>query len=158
MDRAKSATTDNRPDFQRMMRESESRFFGIVLVWKFDRFARSRYDSLKYKAILKLNGVKVISATERIMDGSDGIIMESLLDGMSEYYSADLSQKVKRGMTENVLKGKTTGGFRQLGYQIIDGRYVIDETEDPIVKELFRLYAYEGMSIKAIAEKFQALG
>ena len=61
-------------------------------------------------------------------------------------------------MTENVFKGKTTGGFRQLGYQIIDGRYVIDETEDPIVKELFRLYAYEGMSIKAIAEKFQALG
>lgn len=91
MDRAKSATTDNRPDFQRMMRESESRFFGIVLVWKFDRFARSRYDSLKYKAILKRNGVKVISATEKIMDGPDGIIMESLLDGMSEYYSADLS-------------------------------------------------------------------
>ena len=158
VDRAKSATTDNRPDFQRMMRESASKSFGIVLVWKFDRFARSRYDSLKYKAILKRNGVKVISATERIMDGPDGIIMESLLDGMSEYYSADLSQKVKRGMTENVLKGKTTGGFRQLGYQIIDGRYVIDEKEGPIVKELFRLYAYEGMSIKAIAEKFQALG
>lgn len=158
VDRAKSATNDNRPDFQRMIRESSSRSFGIVLVWKFDRFARSRYDSLKYKAMLKHNGVRLVSATERIMDGPDGIIMESLLDGMSEYYSADLSQKVIRGMTENVLKGKTTGGVRQLGYQIVNGCYVIDETEAPIVKELFRLYAYEGMSIKAIAERFKSLG
>lgn len=158
VDRAKSATTDNRPDFQRMVRESCSKSFGIVLVWKFDRFARSRYDSLKYKAILRQNGVRVVSATERIMDGPDGIIMESLLDGMSEYYSADLSQKVKRGMTENVLKGKAIGGPRQFGYRIADGRYEIDEHEAPIVRELFRLYAYEGMSIKAIAERFVALG
>ena len=158
VDRAKSATTDERPDFQRMIRESSSKSFGIVLVWKLDRFARNRFDSLKYKAILKQNGVRLLSATERIMEGSDGIIMESLLDGMNEYYSADLSQKVKRGMTENVLKGKTTGGLRQFGYQIVDGRYVIDENEGHMVREMFHLYAYDGLSIKAIWEKFNALG
>ncbi len=158
VDRAKSATTDDRPDFQRLIRASSSQGFGIVLVWKLDRFARNRYDSLKYKAILKQNGVRLLSATERIMDGPDGIIMESLLDGMSEYYSADLSQKVKRGMVENVIKGKTTGGLRRFGYRIVDGRYVIDENEGHMVKELFDLYAYGGLSIRAIWERFNALG
>lgn len=152
VDRAKSATTDERPDFQRTIRESSSKSFGIVLVWKLDRFARNRFDSLKYKAILKQNGVRLLSETERIMEGSDGIIMESLLDGMNEYYSADLSQKIKRGMTENVLKGKTTGGLRQFDYQIVNGRYVIDENEGHMVKKMFHLYTYDGLSIKAIWE------
>lgn len=150
VDRAKSATTDERPDFQRTIRKSSSKSFGIVLVWKLDIFARNRFDSLKYKAILKQNGIRLLSETERIMEGPDGIIMESLLDGMNEYYSADLSQKIKRGMTENVLKGKTTGGLRQFDYQIVNGCYVIDENEGHMIKEMFHLYAYDGLSIKAI--------
>ena len=157
-DRAKSATTDDRPDFQRMIAESKNGGFNAVLVWKFDRFARNRLDSLKYKAILRKNGVRLISATEKIMDGPDGILMESLLDGLNEYYSADLSQKVKRGMTENVLKGKAIGGARQFGYQIVSGKYVIDENESKIVKEAFRLYANDGMNLNAIAKKLNGLG
>ena len=62
IDRALSAKTDNRPDFQRMIKDSANGLFDIVLVWKLDRFARNRYDSAHYKAILKKNGVKVVSA------------------------------------------------------------------------------------------------
>ena len=78
----------------------------MVLVWKLDRFARNRYDSARYKTQLKKNGVKLMSATEIISDGPEGIILESVLEGYAEYYSADLSEKVIRGMTENALKGK----------------------------------------------------
>ena len=94
IDRALSAKIDNRPDFQRMIKDSEKNMFDVVLVWKLDRFARNRYDSAHYKSILKRNGVKVVSATEIISQGAEGILLESLLEGYAEYYSAELSEKV----------------------------------------------------------------
>lgn len=92
IDRALSAKTDNRPEFQRMVKDSGKRLFDAVLVWKLDRFARNRYDSAHYKAILRKNGVKVISATEAISEDSTGILLESLLEGYAEFYSAELSE------------------------------------------------------------------
>ena len=104
IDRALSAKTDNRPEFQRMIKDSAKGKFEIVLVWKLDRFARNRYDSAHYKTLLRKNGVKVVSATENISQGAEGILLESMLEGMAEYYSAELSEKIKRGQTENALK------------------------------------------------------
>lgn len=98
IDRALSAKTDYRPDFQRMIKDSEKNIFGVVIVWKLDRFACNRYDSAYYKSILKRNDVKVISATEIISQRAEGILLESLLEGYAEYYSAELSEKVIRGM------------------------------------------------------------
>ncbi len=158
IDRAKSATTDNRPEFQRMISESSNHGFNVVLVWKMDRFSRSRYDSLKYKSILVNNGVKVISVTERISDSSDGVLIESLIDGISEWYSKDLAEKVDRGIRENVIKGLSIGGTSKFGYNVVDHRYVIDEYEGKIVQEMYRLYAYEGLNINQIAKKLTSLG
>ena len=90
IDRAFSAKTDNRPSFQKMIKDSAKGEFDVIIVWKLDRFARNRYDSAHYKNILKKNGVKVVSATEAISSGAEGIILESVLEGMAEYYSADL--------------------------------------------------------------------
>ncbi len=70
IDRAMSAKTDNRPEFQRMIKESAKELFDVVIVWKLDRFARNRYDSAHYKATLRRNGVKVVSATEVISEGA----------------------------------------------------------------------------------------
>lgn len=109
IDRAFSARTANRPDFQKMIKDSYKNNFDCVIVWKLDRFARDRYDSAYYKNILKKNGVRVISAKETISQSADGILLESILEGYAEYYSAELSEKVKRGMTENALKGKANG-------------------------------------------------
>ena len=82
----------------------------MIIVWKLDRFARNRYDSARYKAQLKKNGVKVVSATEVISDGAEGIILESMLEGYAEFYSAELSEKIHGGQKENALKGKNNGG------------------------------------------------
>ncbi len=158
VDRAKSATTDNRPEFQRMISESANHGFNVVLVWKMDRFSRSRYDSLKYKSILVNNGVKVISVTERISDSSDGVLIESLIDGISEWYSKDLAEKVDRGIRENVLKGLSIGGVPKFGYKVVDHRYAIDENEGKIVQEMYRLYVYEGLNLNQIAKKLTSLG
>lgn len=81
IDRALSAKTDNRPNFQKMIKDSYRKIFDTVIVWKVDRFARNRYDSAHYKNILKKNGVKVISAKEHISEGAEGIILEAMLEG-----------------------------------------------------------------------------
>lgn len=110
-DRAISGTTDQRPAFQRMIQDSAKGQFEIVLVWKLDRFARNRYDSAVYKNRLRKNGVRVESVMEPISGGRpEDIILESLLEGMAEYYSANLSENVKRGQRESILKGNWTGG------------------------------------------------
>lgn len=82
-----------------MIQGSAKKMFDVIIVWKLDRFARNRYDSARYKALLRKNGAKVISANENISEGSEGIILESVLEGMAEYYSAELSEKVVRGLT-----------------------------------------------------------
>ena len=92
VDRALSARTADRPDFQRMIADSAKGLFDVVLVWKLDRFSRDRYDSAHYKHILKKHGVRVISIKENISDGPEGIILESMLEGYAEYYSAELAQ------------------------------------------------------------------
>ena len=106
IDRALSAKTDNRPSFQQMIKDSSKGLFDVIIVWKLDRFARNRYDSAHYKNILKKNGVKVISATEAISSGAEGILLESMLEGYAEYYSAELAEKINRGLTENAMKCK----------------------------------------------------
>lgn len=65
VDRALSARTADRPDFQRMIADSAKGLFDLVLVWKLDRFSRDRYDSAHYKHILKKNGVRVISIKKK---------------------------------------------------------------------------------------------
>ena len=120
IDRAYSAKTDARPQFQKMIKDSAKRLFDVVLVWKLDRFARNRYDSAQNKSILRKNGVKVVSATEAIAEDSTGILLESLLEGYAEFFSAELSEKVKRGMNENALKCKWNGGGIPIGYYIDD--------------------------------------
>ena len=141
IDRAFSAKTDNRPEFQQMIKDSGKKLFDVVLVWKFDRFARNRFDSANYKMILKKNGVHLISVMEPIAEGSQGILVETLLEGIAEYYSAELSEKVIRGQTENALKGKCTGGTGTIGYKIDDAKfYHLDPLTAPLVLETFQRY------------------
>ena len=152
IDRAISAKTDNRPEFQQMIKDSDKKLFDIVLVWKLDRFARNRYDSARYKTQLKKNGVKLMSATEIISEGPEGIILESVLEGYAEYYSADLAEKVVRGQTENILKGRCNGGRGTFGYTLDSERkFHIDPLTSPFVLESFRKYR-DGLTMKEIRD------
>lgn len=151
IDRAISAKTDDRPQFQRMIQESSKKQFQGIIVYQLDRFARNRYDSAHYKHLLKKNGVAVISANETITDDASGILVEAFLEGLAEYYSVELSQKVNRGMDINAEKGLSNGGSTPLGYRIENKRYVLDEERAPIVKEIFTKYA-SGWSIKEICD------
>ena len=152
IDRACSAKTDNRPAFQEMVKDSVKKLFDMVIVWKLDRFARNRYDSARYKAQLKKNGVKVVSATEVISEGAEGIILESVLEGYAEYYSADLSEKVIRGRTDNALKCMYNGGTLPIGFVIDEEQHFqIDPLTAPFVLEVFKRYD-EGATMRELRD------
>lgn len=157
-DRAISGKTDNRPEFQRMIADSAKGQFQAVIVYQLDRFARNRYDSATYRAKLKKNGVKVMSAKENITDDPSGIILEAMLEGMAEYYSAELSQKIRRGMKDNALKCKVTGGNIALGYKIGPEKdFEIDPLTAPIVRDIFSMYA-SGRTVTQIIDTMNARG
>ena len=142
IDRAQSGTTDSRAQFQRMIADSDKHTFEGVLVYQLDRFARNRYDSAINKAKLKKNGVRVISARENISDDASGILVEGVLESMAEYYSAELSQKIRRGMEINAQKCLANGSNPGLGYKVdSERRYYVDEEEAKIVREIFERYA-----------------
>lgn len=149
VDRAISGRTDDRPDFQRMIADAARKQFTVVIVWKLDRFARNRFDSATYKAKLRKHGVRVVSVKENITDAPEGIILEGLLESMAEYYSANLSQNIKRGQRETTSKGLFCGGRVPTGYKNVNQHFVIDEKKGPAAHAVFVLYD-EGNEVPAI--------
>lgn len=156
-DHALTGTTDKRPEFLRMIRDASKEKWSAVLIWKTDRFARNRYDSAMYKAKLKKHHVRVISVKEAIPDGPEGILLESILEGSAEYYSANLSQNVTRGMRDNALKCKANGTLATGYVRGADGRYEIDPNMANIIREIFEAYA-AGSSITSIIASLNARG
>jgi DNA invertase Pin-like site-specific DNA recombinase len=142
IDRAQTGTTDSRIEFQKMIADSDKHTFEAVLVYQLDRFARNRYDSAINKAKLKKNGVSVISARENISEDASGILVEGVLESMAEYYSAELSQKIRRGMELNAQKCLSNGSNPGLGFKVgEDRRFEIDPAGAAVVREIFESYA-----------------
>lgn len=157
-DEARSATTDDRPGFLQMIQDSALGLFDAVIVHKLDRFSRDRYDSAFYKRQLKKNGVRLISVLENLDDSPESIILESVLEGMAEYYSRNLAREVMKGMRETALQCKHTGGKPPLGYNVApDGTYVINEQEAKAVRMIFEMYA-AGKGYGEIVDKLNNKG
>lgn len=143
-DEARSATTDDRPGFLQMVDDIKLGRFkaDLLLVHKLDRFARNRYDSAFYKRELRQAGTRVESVLEHLDDSPESILMESVIEGMAEYYSRNLAREVMKGMKETALQGKHNGGRPPLGYDVdSEGRYVINETEARAVRIIFDMYS-----------------
>lgn len=151
-DRSISGRSDERPQFQQMIKDAEQGLFDVIVCYKTDRFARDRFDAAVYKNKLKKFGVRVLYSKMSIPEGPEGIILESVLEGLDEYYSKDLAQKILRGLYDNALEGKSTGGPTPYGYKIVDKKYVIDTEKAPIVQEIFTRYAAGELIVSIIED------
>ena len=153
-DKGISGTSDNRPEFQRMIADADKGEFDAVIVHKLDRFARNRYDSAIYKNHLKKRGIRLISVLENLQDTPESVILESVLEGINEYYSLNLSREVRKGLLENALACKATGGPPPLGYSVDKEthRYVINEYEAEAIRMIFRMYLDGSSYTEIIAE------
>ena len=149
IDRAMTGTNDNREQFQKMLKDSDKKSFDYVLVYKLDRFSRNKYEMAIHRKHLKDNGVKILSAKENIPETPEGVLLESLLEGMNQYYSEELSQKTKRGLRETRIKGNYMGGPINYGYKIVHettgeqtaAKVAVNEAEAPILLHIFEAYA-----------------
>ena len=141
IDRAKSATTDDRPEFQRMIEDSGKGNFQLLIVHKLDRFARNRNDSIAYRMKLQRNKVALLSILEPFdEDRPETILLQSVIEGMNEFYSRNLAREVRKGLKENALKCKHTGGLPPLGYDVDKNTrlIVIISTTRAVPKTLIR--------------------
>ena len=141
IDRALSGRTDRRPEFQRMIVDAERASWDIVLVYKFDRFARSMYDDSRYKKHLQDYGKQVVSASEHIPTGAEGKLAEGMLVVFNQYYSEELAIKTRRGMKESAYKCQVTGNPPFGYYNGKDKKYHINDLEAAAVREIYTRYA-----------------
>ena len=149
IDRATTGTNDNREQFQKMLKDSDKKAWDYVLCYKLDRFSRNKYEMAIHRKHLKDNGVKILSAMENIPETPEGVLLESLLEGMNQYYSEELSQKTKRGLRETRIKGNYMGGPINYGYKVVHettgeqtaAKVAVNEAEAPILLHIFEAYA-----------------
>ena len=157
IDSAQSATTDNRESFQQMINDVKSGNLPDVkflLVSKRDRFARNRYDMAYYKNILAKAGISIVSATEHLDDSPESVILESVLDGMSEYYSLNLGRECIKGLKENAYTCRTTGSTPPLGLKVNKDtlKFEIDEPNADAIRLLFKRFVEDGWSYQLICD------
>lgn len=151
---------DKRPAFMEMISHAKSKEhpFDIILVWKFSRFARNQEESIVYKSLLKKSKVDVISVSEPLPDGMIGTLVERIFEWMDEYYSIRLSGEVKRGMTENALRGAYQTlppiGYDYVGYKQAP---VINNAQKIIVQKVFEMFN-TGSSFSQIARILNSEG
>ena len=139
IDMAKSGKNDDRPEFLQMIQDAKEHLFDIIVVHKLDRFARNRYDSVRYRHELKRHNVKLLSVLENYdSDTPEGVLIESLYEGMNEYYIKNLAREIMKGLKENAYQAKFTGGVPPLGYDIDENlHYIINPAEAVIIRHIF---------------------
>lgn len=158
IDRAMTGRNDNREDFQQMLSDTAKGQFGVIILWKVDRFGRNREEITFNKYRCKKNGVRVEYVAENVPSSAEGVILESVLEGMAEYYSLQLSQNVKRGLYESAKKHHVIGGNLPLGYKMGENKeYEIDPETAPTVKLIFDMYA-DGSTISEIVKYLNVAG
>lgn len=151
--------TDKRVQFQRMIGTAKlkPKPFDVILLWKFSRFARNREDSIVYKSMLRKQcGIEVVSISEQLTEDKTSILIEALIEAMDEYYSLNLAEEVRRGMSEKFSRGGVVSQ-PPFGYRMQDGIFFPDETAAPIVQMIFQDYL-SGVPVRQIARKLNEMG
>ncbi len=169
VDEARSGTSDDRAAFQEMIGQATGKHlpFQRIVVHKLDRFARNRYDSIKYKHILRRKGVKVVSATQPILGSGDPteVLLEAMLEGMDEFYSLNLARESLKGMAENARHGWWNGGYAPFGYRAVHiqtpkglkRKLEIEASEAKLVRRIFSMYL-KGRGVNAIRHRLNTEG
>ncbi|MDF2791924.1 MAG: site-specific recombinase for integration and excision [Neobacillus sp.] len=154
-----SAKDMNRPDLQRMIQDIKDGHIDVVLVYKLDRLTRSVLDLYEILQIFDKYDCKFKSATE-VYDTTTAIgrLFLTLVAALAQWERENLGERVRFGMREKVWQGEWHGGTAPFGYNVIDGKLVIDEKEAMVVRKIFDLYTAEGLSDRRTALELNDLG
>ncbi len=148
-----------RPAFNEMigLAKRKPKPFDVILVWKYSRFARNREDSVVYKSMLRKDlNIDVISISEDVGDDKMSILFEAMIEAMDEYYSINLAEEVKRGMTEKAKRGGVLS-IPAFGYRVENNEFVIIPEEAEVIRKVFNDYV-NGKGFLSIAKALNAMG
>lgn len=160
-DRAKSGTNDNRPEFQRLISDLKKRPVDLVLVHKYDRFSRDRYDAAIYAKIIQQRSARLVAVAQDFGDSEFACVLEAIAQGFAEFYSKNLSHEVKKGRKVNIRKGRHAGGEYPFGYRPDPdnpGNYVIDEVEAYYIRKFYQAAIDGKPSMSSITDEMRACG
>lgn len=159
IDRGVSGKTVNRPSFQKMLEviASGDCNFNSVIVHKMDRFSRNSGDAIKYKDILHDYGIELVSTVEQIKDDAQGRLVYGIMSTINQFYVDNLSTEVMKGLRENAYKCKWNGGKPPLGYNVENGKLVINESEAIIIRKIFEMSA-DGYGYNTILRELNKCG
>lgn len=152
-------TAGKRPAFMKMIgtAKTKPKPFDAILLWKFSRFARNREDSIVYKSMLRKQlGIEVISISESLGDDKMSVLIEAMIEAMDEYYSINLAEEVKRGMTEKAKRGEPLS-IPPFGYKMENKQLIPVKEESDIIKQVFTWYD-NGVGMLRIAKNLNAAG
>lgn len=158
IDEGESAKTANRPELKRLIQHcKENKDVHIVLVHKIDRLARNLIDYATIKAILKQKGIRLVSISEPFEDNPVGHLLENIIASISEWYSANLGEEIKKSNTAKLKRGELPH-HPPLGYKSVKGednrvRHVPDEKTAPMVRQAFELFATGNYSLRTLSEE-----
>lgn len=157
-DEAESGRTDDRPAFQKMIRDAKTKMFDVVVYHKIDRNSRNEFDYYFYKRELQKHGVGIEYAEQNIDDSPEGQAMEAMLVGFAAYYSRNLAREAKKGMRENAYQCLHNGGAPPLGYDVgPDKKLFVNEIEAVAIRKIFKMRA-AGSGYGKIIETLNAEG
>ncbi len=150
-------TAEKRAAFRRMIAQARSAAhpYGVILVWKFSRFARNQAESILYKNLLHKIGVEVVSVSEPVAEDPFGTLIERIIEWMDEYYVVNLSAEVRRGMTEKASRGEAMGRA-VLGYDRTAKSYQ-PNADAPLVRQTFERFA-AGVPLTELADALAQRG
>ena len=150
-----AATTNKRENFHRMVEDGKEGMFDLIITKEITRFARNTLDSILYTRELLGSGVGVFFQNDNINTfDEDSELRLTIMSGIAQDELRKLSSRVKFGHAQAIKNSVVLGNSRIFGYVKDGGRLVIDETEAPMIRELFELYATGEYSMKQIETIF----
>jgi len=158
VDQAVSGTSKDRKQLNEALKYCQEHKVHCFLVHKYDRFARNRYDSIIMKKNLSESGTEVVSITQQKTGESSDVLLESLYDGMAEYYSKNLKEEVLKGMVEAASQGYWVGGVAPFGYSIEkkdNKSKLVPNDNSATVKQIYNHYMHDDIGYKNMAKMYK---
>ena len=157
-DAAISGTTNARPQYQLMLSEIDKIKPAVLILWKTDRLGRNKIELIVAKKMIRESGCRIHLIAEPTPDDSpESGLMETILEGMTEFYSKNLSCNIRRGMEYNA-RHALFNGHVVFGYCVgSDKKYVINPAQAPFVQRMFTEYA-DGKALTDIVRDMDAQG
>ena len=153
----KESKTAARIQYQKMLKDAHKGLFGVILIHKYDRVARSLSEHVSLEKRLRDDKVELVAVAQDFGNTAEAKIMRALMWSMSEYYLDNLSAEVQKGHRETALKGLHNGGCAPFGYDVVNQQYVINELEAAYVRRIFAA-AQDGTGFKNIIAELDAAG